>query len=299
MRSGLLLLPVVITLAATRPALGEDTTACFEAIGALNDGRLTEAVDHYTRCIEDGDLSDSNLIVAYNDRGNAFGRLSLFDAALADFNRVIALEPEDADAYYNRGLTHKKAHQLNAAVDDYTRAIKLNPRYAKAYNNRGSIYGRRGLFNKAITDFSQAIALNGANASAYYNRGLAYYSLGTYKRAIEDLEKAIELNPEYRKAFESLAWLRATCPVDSLRDGVMAIALAKKARLLAPEGTPTLFDTMAAAYAAAGRFEEAVRYQELAIDYAPETGGFEARLDLYRGGSQYLEQETSNRFLDS
>lgn len=278
-------------------AIAEDTTACFSAIYSLNENRLDEAIDLYTQCIEKGDLGLKNLIVAYNDRGNAHGKKSDLQSALADFNKVIELNPEDPDAFYNRGLTYKKLAKIDRAFRDYSEAIKRNPRYAKAYNNRGAIYGQRGEFYDAITDFNHAIFLTGKNASAFYNRGLAYYSLGEYKNAISDLERAIELNPKYIKAYENLAWLRATCPDNELRDGIMAIALARKVRFMQPEGTSTLFDIMAAAYASSGSYEDAIRYQELAIETAPgKTSELIQRLDLYQDSSLYRD-DGGNKFL--
>lgn len=278
----------------------EDTSSCFTAIYALKEGRLGEAIDLYTRCIDTGNLAQRNLIVAHNDRGNAYGRQGRYEQALADFNAVIALNEKDPDAFYNRGLTHKRLRQINEALADYDQAIALNPKYSKAYNNRGSIYGERGLFQRAIGDFDKAISLNASDASAWFNRGLAHYSTGNYWQAVKDLERAIELNPDYIKAYENLAWLRATCPEEELRDGIMAVALAKKARFLRPEGTPGLYDILAAAYASQGSYDEAVQYQRLALDRAapPNRAPFEQRLELYKQGTSF-EDKGGNRFLQS
>ncbi len=293
---------VILSLSAIMSAnlaYGEDTSDCFSAIYSLNENRLDEAIDLYSNCIENGQLNIKNLIVAHNDRGNAYGRKQDYKAALQDFNKVIELSPSDPDAFYNRGLTYKKLNQIDQAFDDYSAAIKENPKYAKAYNNRGAIYGQRGEFNKAITDFNHAIFLKKKNASAFFNRGLAFYSLGDYKNAISDLEKAIELNPKYIKAYENLAWLRATCPDDELRDGIMAVALARKVRFMQPEGTSTLFDIMAAAYASSGSYNEAIRYQQLAIETESnpqDLSNMEVRLNLYKESTLYRET-ISNRFL--
>ena len=280
------------------PLQAEDTTHCFDAIYALKENRLNEAIDLYTRCINEGDLSQKNLIVALNDRGNAFGKNKQLNLALQDFSSVIQIDPEDADAYYNRGLTNRKLERFDEALSDYNQAIKINPRYAKAYNNRGGVQGKLGKFKIAITDFNQAIFLDEDNANAYFNRGLAYYSLGDYENAISDLERAIELDAQYHKAYENLAWLRATCPDEGLRDGIMAIALAKKARFLQPEGTSGLFDILAAASATAGKYDQAIRYQQLAIETAEEssdTAPMQQRLELYEEGSIYLDNQV-NRF---
>lgn len=293
----LLVISMLCLLPVGKPR-AEDTTHCFSAIYALNEGRLDEAIELYSRCLEEGNLSESNRVVAYNDRGNAYGKKGMYELALEDFNAVIALRPNDPDAWYNRGLTHKRLGRLGQALVDYSKAIELNGRYAKAYNNRGTILGEQGEFVRALADFDKAIAIDGKDASAWFNRGLAHYSLGQYEEAASDLEKAIDLNADYVKAYENLAWLRATCPDNALRDGQAALALARKARFLREEGTPGLYDILAAAHAAIGSFENAVRYQELAIESSRdsvERNAFEERLRLYREATIYREAG-GNRF---
>ena len=294
----LLTLSILLCLTHSLSVAAEDTKACFAAIYDLNENRLDDAIASYTLCIDEGQLGLKNLIVAHNDRGNAFGKKGNYVQALADFNAVIQLDHKDPDAFYNRGLTYKKLDRLDKALADYSQAIQLKPGYAKAYNNRGSIYGEKGEFKNAIMDFSQAISLK-SSASAFFNRGLAFYSLGEFENAISDLEQAIELNPKYAKAFEHLAWLRATCPEERLRDGAIALVLAKKARFLSPDGNANLFDIMAAAYAALGNYDNAVRYQQLAIaaqnNQSPPR---QEKLDLYENGKAYRDT-VANRFLMS
>jgi len=290
---------LLLVLAATTGARAENPEKCFSAIYALKAHRLDDAISLYTQCINQGDLSTENLIVAYNDRGNAYGKKGDYQQALADFDQVIKLSPEDADGYYNRGLTYKKLHKPSLAVVDYTTAISHNPKYAKAFNNRGGVYGEQGKFKLAVADFDRAIDIDPGDASSYFNRGLAFYSLGNYPQAIEDLQKAIDLDPRYRKAYENLAWLRATCPDASLRDGSLALSLAKKAYFLRGTGTPGLYDIMAAAYASQGRYEMAIKYQQLAIETAGKeiaNKEFEKRLALYKSDTAYQESG-GNRFL--
>ena len=79
----------------------------------------------------------------------------------------------------------------------------------------------------------------------------------------------------------------------------MAVALARKARFLMPEGTSSLYDVMAAAYATSGKRENAIRYQQLAIETMADQsalGDRTARLRLFEAGEIFLD-ETSNRFL--
>ena len=90
-----------------------------------------------------------------------------------------------------------------------------------------------------------------------------------------------------------LAWLRAACPADDIRDAAAAVRDATRANELTGYDRPGYLDTLAAAYAEAGRFEEAVRWQEKAAGLVPpdERPGYEARLALYRAGKAYREEE--------
>ena len=292
-------LSMVVLLLLSPMSFATTTDDCFAAIYALNEGRLNEAIELYSQCIESGSLSKKNLIVAYNDRGNAYGRKGEYALALEDFNKVIELNPEDSDAYYNRGLTHKNQQDYDHAIEDYSRAIKLNPRYVNAYNNRGNVYGRKSDYKAAVTDFNHTIFLSPDHASAYFNRGLAYYSQGLYTLAIEDLQKAIELNPKYSRAYENLAWLRATCPEEQYRDADLAIELAKKAMFLRPGDDIGLWEVLAAAYAGAGKYDDARKYMVLSIENAKgkrRIAELQQRLKVYEAGKQYSDK-VSNRFL--
>lgn len=94
-------------------SIAEDTSDCFSAIYSLNENRLDEAITLYSNCIETGELNQKNLIVAHNDRGNAYGKKKDYQSALIDFNRVIELNADDSDAFYNRGLTYKKLNNMD------------------------------------------------------------------------------------------------------------------------------------------------------------------------------------------
>ena len=136
-------------------------------------------------------------------QGNQHFAAGEFDLAIECYNKAIALDPEDAEAFYNRGLAYDKKGEFDLAIQDFDQAIALNPEDAKAFYNRGVAYNKKGEFDRAIEDFNQAIALNPEYAKAFYNRGLAYIDKGEFDRAIEDFDQAIALNPEDAKAFNN------------------------------------------------------------------------------------------------
>ncbi len=104
----------------------------------------------------------------------------------------------------------------------------------------------------------------------------------------------LKINPNDAGACNSLASIRATYPKGRFRDGAAAVTLARRAVKLSPND-PTALDTLAAAYAEAGRFPEAVRSAEQAIRLATIVGNrpladqVRRRLELYRKGRPYRQ----------
>ena len=236
-------------------AQAEDLAYCSQ--GANNAGNYDLAIEYYTRCLNEGDPTVGNQIIIFNNRGAA---------------------------YMNKG-------DYDRAISDYDQSIRLKPDYAFAFNNRGNAYSDKGNYDRAIRDYDQAIRLRPDYALAFNNRGIAYVNKGGYNRAIADFDQAIRLKPDYADAYNLKAWLLATARDASIRNGAEAVRLARGAIRL--NDNPYTRDTLAAAYAEAGRFDAATAEQERAIEMLramgrhDEVADFRTRLELYRSGQPY------------
>ena len=130
-------------------------------------------------------------------------------------------------------------------------------------------------------------------AVAYSNRGIYNRRNGSYARAIEDGNKAIELGPDYAPAYNSLAWLFATSPDAVFRNGKRAVELAERALEL--DRNAHNLDALSAAYAEAGKFQEAIRTQLQAIELAKKEGdessttNYEKHLERYNSRKPWRE----------
>ena len=150
-----------------------------------------EAIKLYDEVLKFGDY-----VEAYNNRGLAYFYLGQKERAIADYNKAIQLNPNDADAYNNRGNAYFYLGQHERAIKDYTKSIELNnSELHLPYNNRGNAYSDLGQHERAIADYNKAIQLNPNYAKAYYNRGIAYALTGNFNQALNDVNKAIQLEP--------------------------------------------------------------------------------------------------------
>jgi tetratricopeptide (TPR) repeat protein len=126
----------------------------------------------------------------------------------------------------------------------------------------------------------------------YISRGNAWRAKKEYDRAIADYDEAIRLDPKHAYAHNGRAWVWATCPDAKYRDGKRAVESATRACELWKWKEANFIGTLAAAYAEAGDFEAAVKWQtkanELYADPEDKAKG-EERLKLYREKKPYRE----------
>ena len=135
----------------------------------------------------------------YLDRGNHFQNINKYREAIDDYNRYIAIVPDNQSAYQNRGTAHQRLKNYDSALWDYSKVIELKPRDTIAFFNRGGVYETIDNPWQAIREYDSVIIIDPRLAKGYYNRGGAYVTIKNYEKAIKDFEKAIDLNPKYKE----------------------------------------------------------------------------------------------------
>jgi tetratricopeptide (TPR) repeat protein len=254
-----------------------------EGCKALDQKEYDVAITHF-----DAVLRKRPTAAAFYNRGNAHLGKRDYDRAAADFGQALSLEPRMADALYGRARAWSHGGRCDLAIADYSQVIGLAPKSVLAYSGRADTYYQKRDYERAIADYTEVIRLDPRQARAFNNRGRAYCNRKEYERAAAYYAAAIRLQHDYAQALNNFAWLLATCPRDSVRDGRKAVEYATRAQQLSGGGVASCLDTLAAAHAECGDFTAAVFLQQKALQ-----AGFEdeqeaaravAHLRLYESG---------------
>ncbi|MGO8743220.1 MAG: tetratricopeptide repeat protein, partial [Limisphaerales bacterium] len=230
----------------------------------LQTGAVDEAIAHYQKALQiQPDYAD-----AHYNLGYALVQKGKVDEAISHFQRALQIKPDYAEAHINLGSALLKKGKVDEAISHYQKALQIKPDFAEAHYNLGYALVQKGKADEAISHFQRALQIKPDYAEAHYNLGTALLKKGNVDEAITCFQKALHIKPDYAEAQNTLAWVLATCPLASLRDGNKAVELAQRANQLTGDGNPVVLRTLAAAYAEAGRFPEAVATAQRALQMA-------------------------------
>ena len=154
----------------------------------------------------------------------------------------------------------------------HRKTVEIDPLSFHGNIGLGTDFALRGHFDEAAVYFGKAVDIDRGSADAHLLLANALADGGQPDKAIPQFQEAIRLHPDDPRPLGRLAWLLATSPDASLRDGFKAVELAQRAARLSGGSEPGFLDTLAAAYAEAGRFPEAVKTAEEARTLAAQRG---------------------------
>lgn len=252
----------------------------------FKEGKANDAISQYRIALQ----LRPGYAEAHNSLGIALEKNGKLDEAAGEYNDALKIYPTFAYAALNIGALYFKEGRIDDAMAAFQNALQDDPGYAAAHFNMGTAYLRKGQTEDAIGEYRQAIAINPDYMKAHLNLANVLAQTGDYKEAIGHFEKAQQLAPTNAIAFNSLAWLLATCPQTALRDGPRAVRLAEEANDMAEAKNPMYLHTLAAALAESGRFGEAVETVQKAIHLA-QTAGQKDLVDRFSGELSHYRQK--------
>ena len=217
------------------------------------------------------------------------------DAAELHYRQALAIRPDWATARFGLADVRARRGDLTGAIADYERELRNHPNHPKVAGRYGFALFRAGRFAEAASQLEKAVAEDPGSAGTRAALAVAYGQLGRIREAIESNREALRLDPGQPEAANNLAWLLATRAESTQQERAESIQLAERVTGSGSSEEPALLDTLAVAYAAGGRFEQAAATSARAAALADARGelelarGIRERGELYRTRQAYLE----------
>lgn len=215
--------------------------------------------------------------------------------AMTHAQHAVRLAPRSATFVINLGVLELRSGQAREALQQFRRAAQLAPQSAEAHYHVGLAQAALGDTEAARVAWETALKCDPNHAAAHFDLGRLHESRQQWTVARRHYGAAVEAQPNWLAATNNMAWLLATCPDAPVRDGGRAVQLAEASRELTPHPEAGLMDTLAAAYAEAGRWPLAVETARGAIDQATKdqlpalADELRQRLALYEMSKPYRQ----------
>jgi Flp pilus assembly protein TadD len=157
-------------------------------------------------------------------------------------------------------------------VASYSEALRLQPDFVEAHRGLALALARQGKLSEGLPHLARAISLRPTDADLHCQLATIHEAMKKPEEAMAEYREALRLNAEYAPALNNLAWLLATHPIASIRNGKEAVDYAERACKLTGYHQALFVGTLAASYAEAGRLAEAASTAQKAIDLATAAG---------------------------
>ncbi len=233
-------------------------------------GSLQEALQHFQRAREIKLLNALELDPAhapsYNDLGALYLEMSRANEAMTNFQKAIELNPRQTSAICNLGRALLMEDRPDEALRQFERALELDDQYAPAHFFLGIVLDQRGTPGEAIHHWQMALEINPDYAEPHNSLADKLYAQGKRAEALSHWRESIRLQPNSVPILRQTAWVLATAPDPSARNGSEAVTLAVRAVQLTGRKDARCLDTLAAAYAEAGRFADAALTAQRALE---------------------------------
>jgi protein O-mannosyl-transferase len=225
--------------------------------------------------------------------GNALFERHQLDAALAEYQTALRLRPDYPEAWLRAGVALTELGRPAEAMPYLTKATQLAAAWPEPQRRLALALLRAGRAKEAHDAYQKLIPLIPATADGYRDLADMLAEGQQFAEAIHYYREALRLKPDLDAAMNNLAMLYASCQQPNFRNGPQAVQLAEAACRLSGRRIPSYLGTLAAAYAEAGRFPDAVKTMQEALALARASGAADLlpiqtrMLQEFRAGRPY------------
>jgi len=196
------------------------------------------------------------------------------------FTHALAVTSNNDVAENNLGIVRLQQGKLDEAVSLLQSAVDLRPDNSPAQENLAKAFLQKGQVTDALIHYRKLMELQPDNIEIHNIVGTALVQQGHITEGVEEWQKVLLIRPDNGNALNNLAWVFATSPDDSLRDGSRAVQLAEQATRVSGGRMAMVWRTLAAAYAENGRFVDAIQTAQRAIELARNQGNASLAAEL-------------------
>jgi len=236
---------------------------------------------------------------AHNDLGVILAKRGNYSEAINHFMASLECKPDNCEAHLNLGQALALQGRFGEAEQHYLAALHSKPFDPETQEKLADALQAQGRGREALLHLRVALCFKPENQTRLGVATLLYQT-GDSRQAVVQFRRVLLFNRDEVEALNNLAWILATCSDDQVRDGAEAVRCAERACQLTAFKQAGMVGTLAAAYAEAGRFPEAVATAETAVRLATAAGDSrfaavnQQLLMLYRAGKPWHEQPAIN-----
>src|SRR4029077_5977115 len=207
------------------------------------------------------------------------------------YRHALAVTTNNDVAENNLGIVFLGQGKVDEAISLLQSAVDLRPDNSPAQENLAKALLQKGLVADALVHYRKLLELEPDNMEVHNIVGTVLVQQGRVSEGIEEWQKVLAVEPDNGNAMSNLAWVFATSPDQSVRDGPKAVQLAERALRISGGRIPILFRTLAAAYAESGRFSEAIQVAQQGIELANSQGNSGLAAELQGNIALYQERQ--------
>ena len=271
-----------------RPGLGE----IYNVLGNIlkEEADFEGAMKHFSMALKSKPKNDPDNSIFHCNLADILAKQGKDDEAVYHYSQALRINPNHSKSHCHLATILLKRGNINDAFEHLSKALKINPNDSEAHYHLATILAGQGKSDQAIKHFSETVKLTPDHAIVHYHFANCLASAGKTEQAISEYHQTLHLSPDRPEPANQLAWILATHRQTKYRNPAEAVRLAELACRKTNYNNAEFLNTLAAAYASAGRNMEAIKTAEKALRLARSKGQqnlaaeIQRRLQMYKHG---------------